>query len=46
MMFQKNPGITIQEINFTLKSISELLGIKNLMCKEIYPGAFEIKKDL
>ncbi|MAV82138.1 MAG: hypothetical protein CMI90_01575 [Pelagibacteraceae bacterium] len=45
MMFQKNPGITIQEVNFTLKSISELLGIKNLVCKEIYPGAFEIKKN-
>ena len=45
MMFQKNPGITLKEVNFMLKYFSELLRIKNLVCREIYPGAFEIKKD-
>ena len=37
---------TLNEIKETMKAMSSLLGINNSHCKEIYPGVFEIKKDI
>lgn len=41
---QKNPGFTIEYIFQRIKSMGLLLNIKDLTCKELYPGVFEITR--